>query len=177
MKKIILGITGSISAYRACDLARLFVKEGYSVFAVMTVNAERFITPLSLKTLTGNPVATEKIYWEDRRSGHIALREGASLLLVAPATVNIIGKFAAGIADDVLSTTYLASECPVLLAPAMNPVMYRHPAVQENMERLRARGVLFVEPEQGTVACGDEGKGRLADIMTIYEAAINAIKG
>jgi len=177
VKKIILGITGSIAAYRACDLARLFVKGGYSVFAVMTENAERLVAPVTMETLTGNPVATEKTTWDGRDMVHLGLRDGASILLIAPATANIIGKYAAGIADDVLSTTCLSVECPVIIAPAMNPTMYRHPAVRDNIERLRGRGVLFVEPGEGTVACGDEGRGRLADITTIYEAVLDAIKG
>jgi phosphopantothenoylcysteine synthetase/decarboxylase len=177
MKKIILGITGSIAAYRACDLVRLFVKGGYSVVPVMTLHAQRLITPLTLETLSGNPVHTDATAWQDRRMDHLGLRDNASLFLVAPASADIIGKFAAGIADDLLSTTYLSVECPVVIAPAMNPAMYRHPAVRANMELLGSRGAIFVEPGEGTVACGDEGRGRLADINLIYEAAVNAIKG
>ncbi len=177
MKKIILGITGSIAAYRACDLLRLFVKGGYSVFPVMTRNAERLVSAITLGTLAGNAVSTESTAWEDRRMEHLSLRESASLFLVAPATANCIGKFAAGIADDLLSTTYLSVECPTVIAPAMNPAMYRHPAVRENLERLKGRGVILVEPGEGSVACGDEGRGRLADIDIIYGVAVNAVKG
>ena len=165
MIKVILGITGSIAAYRACDLVRLFVKGGYSVSTVMTGHAQRLITPLTLETLSGNPVHTDGTAWDERQMDHLGLRDGAALLLVAPASADIIGKFASGIADDLLSTTYLSLECPVVMAPAMNPSMYRHPAVRANMELLGSRGVIFVEPGEGTVACGDEGRGRLADIQ------------
>ncbi len=108
--------------------------------------------------------------------GHIELKSDADLFLVAPATANIIGKFACGIADDLLSTTYLSVECPVMVAPAMNPAMYRHPAVKENIDRLKSRGVVIIEPEKGLVACGDEGYGKLADIEIIYREAVNVLK-
>ncbi len=176
-KKIIIGVTGSIAAYRACDLVRLFVKGGYSVHTVATGNALRFITPDTLATLSGNPVCTDTFAREKRDLAHIGLRDGAALMLVAPATANIIGKFAAGIADDLLSTTYLSVECPVVIAPAMNPVMYSHRAVQANIERLKSWGVVFIEPEAGSVTPGEEGKGKLADINLIYEVACNAVKG
>lgn len=177
MKKIILGVSSSVSAYKACDLARLFVKAGHSIFAILTENATRLVTPLTLETLTGNPCYTESFARERRIMGHIDLKEGASLLLVAPATANIIGKFANGIADDLLSTTFLSVTCPVLIAPAMNPAMWAHPAVRENMERLKSWGVRFVDPAEGEVACGDIGYGRLAEIETIYRAALDVIKG
>lgn len=177
MKKILLGVSSSISAYKACDLARLFVKAGYSVFTILTENATRLVTPLSLETLTANPCYTESFARDRRMMGHIELKEGASLLLVAPATANIIGKFANGIADDLLSTTFLSVTCPVLIAPAMNPAMWAHPAVRENMERLKSWGVRFVDPTEGEVACGDIGYGKLAEIETIYRAAVDAIKG
>ncbi len=177
MKKIILGISSSIAAYKACDLIRLFVKSGYAVHPVLTKNAENLITPLTLETLSGNRVYTETFAREQRIMGHIELKDGASLLLVAPATANIIGKFANGIADDLLSTTFLSAGCPVVIAPAMNPNMWKHPAVQENLERLKSWGVTIVEPDTGSVACGDEGTGRLADINDIYRAAVNVIKG
>ncbi|MBN1532604.1 MAG: phosphopantothenoylcysteine decarboxylase [Spirochaetes bacterium] len=174
-KKIILGITSSIAAYRACDLVRLFVKDGHSVFPVLTMHAEHLVSPLALETLSGNPVFSD-MYTGDRRGmGHIDLKRDASLLLVAPATANIIGKFACGIADDLLSTTYLSVTCPVLIAPAMNPNMYAHPAVRENIARLKSWGVRFIEPEEGEVACGDWGAGKLADNETIYRAAVDVI--
>jgi phosphopantothenoylcysteine decarboxylase/phosphopantothenate--cysteine ligase len=177
MKKIILGVSSSISAYKAYDLARLFVKEGYSVFVVLTENALNLVSPLTFETLSGNPVYTHSYTTDRREMGHISLKDNASLLLVAPATANIIGKFAGGIADDLLSTTFLSVKCPVMMAPAMNPNMYSHVAVQENIARLKGWGVRFIEPDTGTVACGDTGQGRLAEIEKIFEAARNVIEG
>jgi phosphopantothenoylcysteine decarboxylase/phosphopantothenate--cysteine ligase len=175
MKKIILGVSSSISAYKAYDLARLFVKDGFSVHTVLTENALNLVSPLTFETLTGNPVYTYSYAQDRREMGHISLKDNASLFLVAPATANVIGKFAGGIADDLLSTTFLSVDCPVMIAPAMNPNMYGHRAVQENMAKLKSWGVLFVEPETGIVACGDEGQGKLADIETIFKAAKNAL--
>jgi phosphopantothenoylcysteine decarboxylase/phosphopantothenate--cysteine ligase len=177
MKKIILGVSSSISAYKAYDLTRLFVKEGYQVFVVLTENALNLVSPLTFETLSGNPVYTQSYTTDRREMGHISLKDNASLLLVAPATANIIGKFAGGIADDLLSTTFLSVKCPVMMAPAMNPNMYSHVAVRENMARLKKWGVSFVEPDTGTVACGDTGQGRLAEIEKIFEAAKNVIEG
>ncbi|MFH0974371.1 MAG: flavoprotein [Spirochaetota bacterium] len=176
MKKIILGITSSISAYKACDLTRLFVKSGYSVYIAMTENSKELITPLTLETLSGNPVYSDSFVKNMREMGHIELKKDASLFLVAPATANIMGKFANGIADDLVSTTFLSVKCPVLIAPAMNPNMWAHPAVQANIKQLKSWGVRFISPEKGKVACGDEGEGRLADIEKIFEAAENALK-
>ncbi len=176
MKKIILGISASIAAYKACDLIRLFVKGGDSVHVAVTENALNLVAPLTLETLSGNPVYSDSFSRERREMGHIELKSDADLFLVAPATANIIGKFACGIADDLLSTTYLSVECPVMVAPAMNPAMYRHPAVKENIDRLKSRGVVIIEPEKGLVACGDEGYGKLADIETIYREAVNVLK-
>ncbi len=176
MKKIILGISSSIAAYKACDLIRLFVKGGYSVHVVATENALYLVSPLTLETLSGNPVYSEQYSRERREMGHIELKTDASLFLVAPATANIIGKFAGGIADDLLSTTFLSVTCPVMMAPAMNPNMYLHPAVKRNIEILKQWGVAFVEPAAGEVVCGDEGMGKLANVDEIYRAAVNAIK-
>jgi len=175
MKKIILGVSSSISAYKAYDLARLFVKDGFSVHTVLTENALNLVSPLTFETLTGNPVYTYSYARDRREMGHISLKDDASLFLVAPATANVIGKFANGIADDLLSTTFLSVDCPVMIAPAMNPNMYGHRAVQDNMAKLKSWGVFFVEPETGIVACGDEGQGKLADIETIFKAAKNAL--
>jgi phosphopantothenoylcysteine decarboxylase/phosphopantothenate--cysteine ligase len=177
MKKIILGVSSSISAYKAYDLTRLFVKEGYSVFVVLTENALNLVSPLTFETLSGNSVYTRSYTTDRREMGHISLKDNASLLLVAPATANIIGKFAGGIADDLLSTTFLSVKCPVMMAPAMNPNMYSHVALQENISRLKKWGVHFVEPDTGMVACGDTGQGRLAEIEKIFEAARNVIEG
>lgn len=175
-KKIILGVSSSIAAYKACDIARTLTKDGYDVFCVLTQNATQLITPLTLQTLTGNPVYTTSFAIEWREMGHISLKDDARLLLVAPATANIIGKFAHGIADDLLSTTFLSVDCPVVIAPAMNPFMWNHMAVRYNIQKLREWGVLIVEPETGLVACGDEGQGRLASVEAICLAAKNAIK-
>ena len=175
MKKIVLAVSSSISAYKSCDLARLFVKAGYDVHVCLTEHAAKLVSPLTLEALTGNPVYSDDTLWEKRQMGHIALKEGASLFLAAPATANLIGKFANGIADDLVSTTFLAMTCPVMVAPAMNPNMFAHPAVQGNIAKLKGWGVHIVEPESGPVACGDEGKGRLADINIIFEAACGVI--
>jgi phosphopantothenoylcysteine synthetase/decarboxylase len=177
MKKVILAVGSSISAYKSCDLARLFVKGGYDVFAVLTENAAKMVSPLTLEALTGNQVFTDKTLWKKHEMGHITLKDDAALFLAAPATANMIGKFANGIADDIVSTTFLAVACPVLIAPAMNPNMYSHKAVQSNIRRLKEWGVKFVEPADGPVACGDQGIGRLADIDTIYRAAAGVIEG
>ena len=176
-KKIILGVSASISAYKAYELTRLFVKADYSVHVVLTDNSLNLVSPLTFQVLSGNQVFTDEVYWNDREMGHIELKENADLLVVAPATANIIGKFASGIADDMLSTTFLAAGCPVLVAPAMNPNMWKHPAVQRNVSTLKSWGVHFVDPAEGLAVCGDEGAGRLAEIETIFRAAENVIKG
>ncbi len=169
-KRIVLGITGGIAAYRACDIVRELTKDGATVDVVMTKAAQEFITPLTLQTLSRNPVITELFNLiSESRIGHISLAQRADLLLVAPATANIIGKFASGIADDMLSTIFLATGAKVVIAPAMNEKMYLHPVVQENMDRLKAMGVHFVDPEKGELACGDEGIGRLASVDRIVE--------
>jgi len=176
MKKILLGVSASIAAYKAYDLARIFVREGYGVFVILTENSLNLVSPLTFETLTGNPVHAFSFSHEKREMGHITLKDDASLLLVAPATADVIGKFANGIADDLLSTTFLSVQCPVLMAPAMNPGMYSHPAVKANMDRLRSWGVGFVEPARGAVVCGDEGYGKLADTDTIFRMAVDALK-
>lgn len=176
-KKVILGISSSISAYKACDLIRLFVKADYSLYAVLTERATNLITPLTLENLSGNPVYTDSFAVVRRDMAHIELKENASLMLVAPATANIIGKFANGIADDLLSTTFLSVTCPVVIAPAMNPNMWNHPATQRNIQRLKSWDIVFVEPEIGEALCGDEGRGKLADIQKIFEVSVGAIKG
>lgn len=177
MKKIILGVSSSIAAYKACDLIRLFVKEGWSVHVVATEHALHLVSPLTLEVLSGNPVYSEQYSRERREMGHIELKTDASIFLVAPATANIIGKFANGIADDLLTTTFLSVTCPVLIAPAMNPNMYRHPAVRENIAKLKSWGARFIDPGEGPVVCGDEGAGRLADIELIFRAATDAASG
>lgn len=163
-KKIILGITGGIAAYKACDILRKLKKLGAQVIVVMTENAKKFITPLTLETLSGNEVVTE-MFPERRFVGvrHVDLAGWADLILIAPATANIIGKIRSGIADDILTTIVISSKAPVLIAPAMNVNMYENPIFQENLSYLQKLGYKFVEPEVGELASGIVGKGRLAE--------------
>ena len=174
MKKpcVVLGVTGGIAVYKACELLRLLQKRGIDVFVVMTQNACRFVAPLTFETLSGHPVAVDTFdrpqMWEVE---HIALAKRADLLLIAPATANIMGKMACGIADDMLSTTVMATRAPVLVAPAMNTGMWENAAVQQNVKTLRARGVEIVAPVSGHLACGDNGAGKLEDVAVIAERA------
>lgn len=169
-KTIVVGVTGGIAAYKAAELVRFLVKEGAFVRVIMTKNAREFITPLTLQTLSGNPVATETFnLTQESEIGHIRLADTADLILIAPASADVIGKLAHGLADDLLTTVLLATMAPVLVAPAMNVHMYAHPAVQENIHTLGQRGYRFVEPAEGFLACGYEGKGRLADPEDIVE--------
>lgn len=163
-KNIILGITGSIAAYKAASLTRLLIKEGAHVKVIMTKLAKEFISPLTMATLSKNPILVDFYNPENGDwNSHVDLGLWADLLLVAPATANTMGKMAHGIADNLLLTTYLSAKCPVMLAPAMDLDMYRHPATQSNMERLRAYGNYFVEPGSGELASGLVGKGRMAE--------------
>lgn len=174
MKKpcVVLGVTGGIAVYKACELLRLLQKRGIDVFVVMTQNACRFVAPLTFQTLSGHPVAVDTFdrpqTWEVE---HIALAKRADLFLIAPATANIMGKMACGIADDMLSTTVMATRAPVLVAPAMNTGMWENAAVQQNVKTLRARGVEIVAPVSGHLACGDSGAGKLEDVAVIAERA------
>lgn len=174
MKKpcVVLGVTGGIAVYKACELLRLLQKRGIDVFVVMTQNACRFVAPLTFETLSGHPVAVDTFdrpqTWEVE---HIALAKRADLFLIAPATANIIGKMACGIADDMLSTTVMATRAPVLVAPAMNTGMWENTAVQQNVKTLRARGVEIVAPVSGHLACGDSGAGKLEDVEVIAKRA------
>ena len=162
VKTVVLGVTGSIAAYKSAELASLLIKQGHQVFVVMTEDATQFITPLTLQTLSKNPVMTtffdEKENW---RPGHIELADRASLLLIAPATAHIIAELAHGLAHHPLAAIALATRAPILVAPAMNGKMWLHPATAENVEKLKARGVEFIGPEEGMLACGYEGIGRL----------------
>ena len=174
-KNIILGVTGGIAAYKALELTRLLKKEGACVWPVMTDAATKFIGPLSLGTLAGNPVYTD-IFTQDRASiDHIELADRADLLAVVPATANLIGKVASGIADNLLTTVIMASPAPVLIAPAMNHRMYANPVVRANIEKLEELGYLFVGPERGELACGWEGEGRLAKIEDVMDAVKAAL--
>jgi phosphopantothenoylcysteine decarboxylase len=161
-KCVVLGVTGSIAAYKSAELASLLVKQGHHIFVVMTHDATEFITPLTLQTLSKNPVTTsffdEKENW---RPGHIDLADRANLLLIAPATANIIAELAHGLASHPLAAIALATRAPILIAPAMNGKMWDHAATQENVATLKSRGVEFIGPEEGMLACGYEGVGRL----------------
>ena len=170
-KEIVLGVTGGIAAYKAAEVVSRLRKLGASVHVIMTENARQFITPLTLETLSANPVVYDTFErpatWEVE---HIALAKRAEVFVIAPATANILAKMACGIADDMLSTTVLATKAPVLVAPAMNTGMWTAPATRQNVETLRQRGVHFVGPEAGFLACGDEGSGRMSEPAAIVEA-------
>ena len=170
-KEIVLGVTGGIAAYKAAEVVSRLRKMGASVHVIMTENARQFIAPLTLETLSGNPVVYDTFErpatWEVE---HIALAKRAEVFVITPATANILAKMACGIADDMLSTTVLATKAPVLVAPAMNTGMWTAPATRQNVETLRQRGVCFVGPEAGFLACGDEGSGRMSEPAAIVEA-------
>lgn len=170
-KHIIVGVTGSIAAYKTASLIRLLVKEGAEVKVIMTPLAKAFITPLTLATLSKNPIMVD---FYDPENGdwnsHVSAGIWADMYLIAPATANTIGKMAAGIADNLLLTTYLSAKCPVMVAPAMDLDMYRHPATQRNLETIRAYGNLVIEPEEGELASGLSGKGRMAEPEEIVKA-------
>ena len=161
---IVLAISGSIAAYKCCELVRTLVRKSYSVQVLMTENAERFVSKLSLQTLSARPVMTSE--WEEGML-HIDLKNMAAVYAVVPATANCIGKFAHGIADDLVSSTYLAMQCPTILAPAMNPGMYSNPAVQRNLGILKEDGVGIIDPTHGEVICGDSGQGKMASLEEI----------
>ena len=172
MSLIALGVTGGIGAYKAVEVCRGLQKRGHDVVAVMTRAAARFVGPVTFEAITRRPVITSQ--WRPGMNAdieHIAIADGIHLLLVAPCTANVIGKFANGIADDFLSSLYLATRAPVMLAPAMNSNMLAHEAVQRNLQTLTARGVRFVEPGEGYLACGWIGKGRLAEPEAVVDAA------
>lgn len=163
-KHIIVGVTGSIAAYKAASLVRLLVKEGVEVKVVMTDLAKQFITPLTLATLSKHPVMVEFYNPENGDwHSHVDMGIWADLYLIAPATANTIGKMAHGIADNLLLTTYLSAKCPVMVAPAMDLDMYSHPATQHNLAILRGYGNLIIEPGEGELASGLVGKGRMAE--------------
>ncbi|CDZ24205.1 putative phosphopantothenoylcysteine decarboxylase [[Clostridium] cellulosi] len=174
MKNIILGVTGSIAAYKAADIVNILTKDGYNVDVIMTKGGMEFITPLTLQTLSKNRVYTD-VFQEDypMEVKHISLAKKADLLLVAPASADIIGKIANGIADDMLTSVILAiRNIPRLIAPAMNTNMYENPIVQDNLKKLKKYGFEIIEPKEDRLACGDLGKGALADVDTI----VNTVK-
>jgi len=170
MKTVVLGITGSIAAYKACELTRLMVKAGWSVHVIMTEAARKFVAPLTFQTLSRNPVETDAFApvaaWEP---GHIALAERADLMLVAPCTANFIAKLAHGFADDLLASTALATRAPLVIAPAMNSGMWDNPATQENLDTLRRRNISIIAPAEGELACGTCGNGRMEDPQKIFD--------
>jgi phosphopantothenoylcysteine decarboxylase/phosphopantothenate--cysteine ligase len=163
-KTIVVGVSGGIAAYKAAELVRLLVTRGARVRVMMTRNATEFITPLTLQTLSLNPVATETFsLTQESEIGHIRLADSADAIVIAPATANLLAKAATGIGDDLVTTVLLAARCPLAFAPAMNVHMFEHPTVAENLAKLRARGATIIEPGAGALACGYEGKGRLID--------------
>lgn len=163
-KNIVLGVSGGIAAYKSCTLVREFVKRGANVDVVMTANATQFVTPLTMETLLNNPVSVDMFATHDHRDvKHVSLAKKADLFVVAPATANVVGKYANGIADDMLTTTLMATTAPVVICPAMNVNMYNSAAYRANVATLKKRGVYFVDAESGFLACGDVGQGRLAE--------------
>ncbi|MGB0409776.1 MAG: flavoprotein [Opitutales bacterium] len=177
-RTILLGVSGSIAAFKAAEITSRLTEAGASVFPVMTENAKRFIAPLTLQTLARNPVASdmwmEEAGWQP---GHIDLADRADLLLVAPATAHCIGLFAHGLAPDLLSSIHLATQAPVMLAPAMNGKMLAHPATRENLQTLTRRGYHLIEPDEGMLACGYEGMGKLASVERILDCVLAFFKG
>jgi phosphopantothenoylcysteine decarboxylase len=175
-KRMVLGVTGSIAAYKAAEIASALSKSGVELDVVLTEDAQKFIGALTFTALTHRPVVTN--LWDEEqpsRPTHIELADAAQLILIAPATANIIAKMAHGLADDALSAILLASKAPVLVAPAMNGKMWEHPATQANVKTLQSRGVEFIGPEAGLLACGYEGLGRLWPVEKIVEAALTVL--
>jgi phosphopantothenoylcysteine decarboxylase/phosphopantothenate--cysteine ligase len=170
--EVVLGVSGSIAAYKAAELTRLMIKRGWGVTVVMTAAAVRFVAPLTFQTLARRPVVLDMFAApEEWMPGHIALADRADLLVVAPCTANVLAKLAHGLADDALTSTALACRAPLLLAPAMNDGMWAHAATQANLTTLRQRGATLVEAVCGDLACGREGPGRMAEAAAVCEAA------
>ena len=177
-KTIVLGITASIASFKACDLIGLLRKKGHRVKCVMTPDAKWFITPLTLETLSGEKVTGYMFALpEERNPVHISLADEADLILVAPATADVIGKVASGICDDILTCAICASRAPVAFAPAMNDRMYSNPVIQDKIKYLREKGYHFIDPVKGHLACGREGMGHLAPLDRIVEEAERLLSG
>ena len=175
-RSIVVGMSGGTAAYKACELVRLLVQAGAAVQVVMTENAQHFVTPLTLQTLSGRPVATDTFsLTQESEIGHIRLADQADAIVVAPATANLLAKMAHGLADDLLSTALLATRAPIVVAPAMNVHMWEHPATRANVATLQSRGVRVVGPGRGSLACGYEGEGRLVEVAEIVEAIETAL--
>jgi phosphopantothenoylcysteine decarboxylase len=168
-KEITIAVTGGIAAYKTCDLVRTLYKDGYPVRVIMTENATHFVNPLTFEALSGKPVLINEY---GHGMPHIDIKNHAAVFAIVPATANTIGKIANGIADDLVSSTYLALSCPIIVAPAMNPNMYAKKSVQRNLDTLRDDGVHIIEPMEGVVACGDYGSGKLAEIDAIYKEIV-----
>lgn len=178
-KTILIGITGGIAAYKITDLVSRLKKRGYQIEIIMTESAQHLVAPLALSTLSGRPVRSEmfhEIVGEDVEVEHISLADKADLMVIVPATANIIGKAANGIADDLLSTVIMAASCPVMYFPAMNTRMWQHPCTQQNIAKLRALGYTVIDPDEGFLACGTSGKGRLGPIEMIESTIVEALE-
>ncbi|KPK42679.1 MAG: hypothetical protein AMJ78_01695 [Omnitrophica WOR_2 bacterium SM23_29] len=176
-KKIVLGVTGSIAAYKACDIINILRRDGFDITVIMTKEAGEFISPLTLQTLSDNKVYCEifelPTEWNPL---HTSLADKTNLILIAPACANTIGKIANGICDDLLTCVALASSAKLLIAPAMNEKMYRHPAVQENIKRLKDRGVKFIGPIKGPLACGHDAIGHIAEVDSIIREVKKSLR-
>lgn len=176
-KEIILGLTGSVAVYKSCEIARRLKGKGFNVSVVMTAEATRFITPLLMETVSENTVYQDLFSSPKERSPqHISLAKRGDLILIAPATANIIGKVACGICDDLLTCTVSSTKAPVVFAPAMNKEMFKNSIVQENISKLKKLGYRFIGPDKGRLVCGDSGEGRLASVETIVSEAIKALR-
>lgn len=174
MNNILVGVSGSIAVYKAIEVVNQLVKKGNNVQVVMTLSATKFVSALTFQTISKNPVFIE-MFEKNNELLHISLAERTGLILLAPATANIIGKLAHGICDDLLTNIVIATKAKVLLAPAMNENMYQNAIVQENIKRLQKRGYQFISPVYGDLACGKEGEGHLAAVETIVEATIKSL--
>ena len=170
MKNIVSGVSGGIACYKAVEIVNQLKKDGYNVNVIMTKSAQEFVRPLTFQVMSGNIVVTDMYdpidHWD---TTHIDLGKNADVFVIVPATANIIGKIASGIADDMLSTTVMVATCPKIIAPAMNTAMYENPFVQENLKKLESNGYHVLETKEGLLACGDEGKGKLLEWEVITE--------
>ena len=179
MSRVVLGITGGIAAYKAPELVRLFTKAGIGVSCVLTKEAQEFVTPLTLRTLSNNPVYSD-LFFESKNPSekitHIGLAQNCDLIVIAPATANIIGKIACGIADDLLTTVVMATDRKTVIVPAMNAKMWENPIVAGNVEKLKKLGYIFCGPKKGELACGETGNGHIEDIGEVFSLAVSLLK-
>jgi len=177
--KILVGVTGGIAAYKAADIVRGLIKKGAEVTCLMSEASKEFITPLTLRTLSENPVYDD-LFFEAKNPGaqvqHIGLAKNCDAVLIAPATANIIGKIAGGIADDLLTTVVMATEKTVIIVPAMNQRMWKNPIVKENVKKLEKYGYVFIGPKEGSLACGEYGAGHIEDTDKIIDAVLSCVK-